>query len=453
MAAILVTRQRRGSNNVVVNPGTRRRHPAARASAAERLHLARRRERIERPLHGALARAQRQRQRRARPRLAVGEEGEHRARAPRLRPAAPARRPRGRGAASSAKPSLRRADAGKRPQQRAQPSDFDAQPRAMRFVGVLPAERARDEHVPRHIAGPRFAERAREREQHRSRRERDHACRACAHDVTAGVDDERLRRQQRFDVLEQERPLLAAARSVAPPACSACAMRSRLPRSAPEYVRRARHARLERARRAPPSSGCAASRCPRRRAREPSAARAGKRRRIELGERALGFVEPSDQQQAPDVEIPRMRRVHAIAVRFERRPRRVERLRRPAEVARDRARFRPRRRRTVRARRAPSRRRRAPRVAASVFARTKSPSCAIAMPRSASAGAIVAQRDTFQRAERITGRERTRRGRDQRVHRESRHTCHSHRLAARRSIYRTTRHRATVSATDERHVA
>ena len=53
----------------------------------------------------------------------------------------------------------------------------------------------------------------------------------------------------------------------------------------------------------------------------------------------------------------------------------------------------------------------------SAFARTRSPSCAIAMPRSASAGASSRKRDAVQRAERIARRERPRRGRDQRVHR------------------------------------
>ena len=109
-------------------------------------------------------------------------------------------------------------------------------------------------------------------------------------------------------------------------------------------------------------------------------------RGVEPGERALGLVEAADQEQAPDLEMPRMRGIDAVAVRFERRPRRVERLRRPAEVARDQrdlglgddaARAGHRLLRTEGARRARS----------SAFARTRSPSCAIAMPRSASAGA------------------------------------------------------------------
>ena len=58
-------------------------------------------------------------------------------------------------------------------------------------------------------------------------------------------------------------------------------------------------------------------------------------RGVELGQRALGLVEPPDQKQAPHLEIARMRGVHPVAMRFERRARRVERLRGPAEVARD----------------------------------------------------------------------------------------------------------------------
>jgi hypothetical protein len=49
----------------------------------------------------------------------------------------------------------------------------------------------------------------------------------------------------------------------------------------------------------------------------------------------LGLVQAADQEQAPDLEIPRMRGIYAVAVRFERRPRCVERFRRPAQVARD----------------------------------------------------------------------------------------------------------------------
>jgi hypothetical protein len=58
-------------------------------------------------------------------------------------------------------------------------------------------------------------------------------------------------------------------------------------------------------------------------------------RGVELGECTLRLVEAPDQEEAPDLEVPRMRGVHPVAVLFERRPRRVECLRRPAQVARD----------------------------------------------------------------------------------------------------------------------
>ena len=78
----------------------------------------------------------------------------------------------------------------------------------MRFVGVLRAERAREQHGARHVGGPRFGERAGEREQDRAGRERDDFL-PVAHGVAAGVDDERFRLQQRFDLGEQERAFLA----------------------------------------------------------------------------------------------------------------------------------------------------------------------------------------------------------------------------------------------------
>jgi len=58
-------------------------------------------------------------------------------------------------------------------------------------------------------------------------------------------------------------------------------------------------------------------------------------RGVELGEPTLGRVEAPNQEEAPDLKVPRMRGVHPVAMRFERRPRRVERLGRPAQVARD----------------------------------------------------------------------------------------------------------------------
>ena len=144
--------------------------------------------------------------------------------------------------------------------------------------------------------------------------------------------------------------------------------------------------------------------------------RGRKRRGIEIGEHTLRLVQAPDQEQAPDLEIPRMRGVQPVAVLFERRSRRVERLRRPAQIARD--------------ERDLGLGDDAPRAGHRFFrtegARRTSQqllrSREIAELRHRDAAQrerrrIVAQRDPLQRAERITRRERARRGRDQRVHR------------------------------------
>ena len=110
-----------------------------------------------------------------------------------------------------------------------------------------------------------------------------------------------------------------------------------------------------------------------------------------------------------------MRGVHAVAVRFERRPRRVERLGRPAELARDErdlglgddaARAGDRLPRAEGARRPPQQR-----LGAREIAELRHGDAAQRQRRR-----IVAQGDAVQRAERITRRERARRRRDQRVH-------------------------------------
>jgi hypothetical protein len=95
------------------------------------------------------------------------------------------------------------ADVGQRSQHAAKPPDLDAQTCAKRFIGALQSEGARDKCVPRHIARPRFAKRACEREQHRSPRERNHLA-FVTNDVTASVHDKGFRRQQRFDLLERK---------------------------------------------------------------------------------------------------------------------------------------------------------------------------------------------------------------------------------------------------------
>ena len=104
------------------------------------------------------------------------------------------------------------------------------------------------------------------------------------------------------------------------------------------------------------------------------------------------------------------------------------RRRAPSPASRDRARparSRPRRRRSARG--PPPRSARSARRAAQQHLRASE----IAELRHGDAAQrqrrrIVAQGDPVQRAERITRRQRPRRGRDQRVHVKSRHTCHSH---------------------------
>src|SRR5262249_62354866 len=52
-------------------------------------------------------------------------------------------------------------------------------------------------------------------------------------------------------------------------------------------------------------------------------------------ERTLGLVDASDQEETPDLEIPRIGGIHPVAMLFERCPCRLERLRRPAQIAGD----------------------------------------------------------------------------------------------------------------------
>ncbi len=233
--------------------------------------------------------------------------------------------------------------------------------------------------------------------------------------MTARVHDECFRRQQRFDLLEQEESLLATrnqARSgrVQDEACAFDLSRQRRDTCVARCTlgpseRGARRLRPEAPHRDP---------CNHQLVSGPRRGREG--RGVELGERTLGLVDAPDQQEAADLEIPRMRGVHQVAVRFERRPRRVERLRRPTQVARD--------ERDLRLGDD------APRAGHGLF-RTegtrstsqeslRSNEIAELRHRDASkreSRRVVAQGDPLQCAERIARCERTRRGSDQRVHR------------------------------------
>src|SRR5579859_673124 len=136
---------------------------------------------------------------------------------------------------------------------------------------------------------------------------------------------------------------------------------------------------------------------------------------VEGGEGALGIVEASDQQQAPDLEMPRMGGVQPVAVRVECRSRGVKRLRRPAEVAGD--------ERDLGlgddaagAGHGLPRTEGAGRPAQQGF---RANEIAELRHRDAAKGkcrCVVAQGDPVQCAERITGRERASRRSDQRIH-------------------------------------
>ena len=210
-------------------------------------------------------------------------------------------------------------------------------------------------------------------------------------------------------------------RSGAPRACSGRGMRFRPPPQRRDrcLARGARGPSERSARRLRPKASHRDSRDHQlvggpRRGREGHAIERGAR--VRLIERTLGIVDAPDQEEAPDLEMPRMRGVHPVAVLFERRPRRVERLRAASRGRARRARSRPRRRRTARAPRPLSDRRHAPHVAgAPSHARDRR--AAPSRCREARARGVVAQGDPLQCAEGITRGERTRRGGDQRVHR------------------------------------
>jgi len=157
--------------------------------------------------------------------------------------------------------------------------------------------------------------------------ERDH--RACVtHDMTARVHDEGLRCQQLFDVREQEESLPAVRNQ-------ACRRRVEDDGCPFDVRHQRRNTCVPREPLGPSerSSRCFRSESPHRDSRHHQLMRGPRRGRqrggVELRERTLGLVEVPDQEQAPDLEIPRMRGVCAIAVLFQRRARRVSALDRP----------------------------------------------------------------------------------------------------------------------------
>ena len=320
-----------GSSKVVAKPGTggvSQRRARARpndctlpAAASE----------FERPLHGTLAGVKRERQSRTRPQLTVGQEGKHRRM---LFFDGPCQHDDlGCAARRQRKPSLRRVHAGQRAKRRAQPSDFHAQSRAMRFIGDLRSESARDECVPGHVPGPRVTARVPAR-QHRTPGEQTPCVRRARHDGT------RPRRAPSTPVRPQP-PRAGRGRSSPRVMRRAAGVSTRTtvrvrpsPASRNTCVVRGAPG-PERARRGPSPIQEASHRDSRddQFVRGPRRGREG--RGVEFGQTVFGFIEARRSEQPAELEMPRMRRVHPVAVRFQRCPRRVERLRLDTQVARD----------------------------------------------------------------------------------------------------------------------
>jgi hypothetical protein len=76
-------------------------------------------------------------------------------------------------------------------QEGAQPPDLDAQPRAMRLIGVPGPECAPEQGGSWNVLRPSFSEGADKGEEHRAPFERDHLP-AVTHDMAKRVDDEHL---------------------------------------------------------------------------------------------------------------------------------------------------------------------------------------------------------------------------------------------------------------------
>ena len=373
-----------GSNNAVGKPGTggvSQRRARPRPNDCTR---ARGRERVERPLHGALAGAERQRQGRARPGLPVGEQRRDRRMLGR-RPAAPARRPRGAWRGASAKPRcVAPMPASGRSIRRSRPISTRSRARCDSSAS-LPPNAPRDQQLARGIAGPGLGQRAGEREQDRAPRQRHHAC------AGRGPDAGRRRRPS------------------APEACSASTSSSRSGRSAPPAISRAAGVRSARDALSTSAISAAIPACRAARSARASAARAAAARsrrraipasdqlvrgpcrrrqgcRIEPGQHPLGLVETAEQDAAAAArDSARARRWpgrHAVrappappssAAAGQPRSRETKAISASATTQRARATA------SLGPKARPARR-------SSARARSRSPSCAIAMPRSASAG-------------------------------------------------------------------
>src|SRR4051812_16482232 len=106
------------------------------------------------------------------------------------------------------KSSFRSTHLSHHPKLRTKPPHLHPQPPTMRFVDKLRSECPRNQRVSRDICRPRLSQCACQREQHRSRCQRHHFL-LVTHHITASVHHECLRREQRFNLLQQKRAFLA----------------------------------------------------------------------------------------------------------------------------------------------------------------------------------------------------------------------------------------------------
>ena len=331
-----------------------------------------------------------------------------------LQPAAPARR-LSRTARHQREAASRRAHVGQRAQL-ARKRPISTRSRARCDSSACLAPNARATSASRATSPGHASPSARaSSEQHRTRRQRDYRA-AAAHDVTARVHDERVRREQRFDVFEQEQALARRPRSAVPPACRERARAFDLRRQSRNSARGGRLRALLQRRARRFRASAAASRCQQPSARARSAALAGKG----AGSRSASTRSASSSRPISSRRRTSRYRACAALTRspcaLERRPRRVERLPRPAQFARD--------QRDLRlgddASRAGDGLCRTERPRRASQQRLRSREIAELRHRDAAQRKrrrIVAQRDPLECAERIAGGERARRGRDQRVHR------------------------------------
>ena len=318
----------------------------------------------------------------------------------------------------------------------AQSADLDPQPRAVRLVGVLRAERAGEQRVPRHVAGPGLAS-VRASANSTGRRASGTTCSRSRTTIAAGVDDQRLRGEQRLEFRQQERALLAARDQ---PRRRRVERRERLldlRRERRNARASARLPRRGRARRCCPGADASHgdARRPPARARHGAPAQELRDRAVRAaarhrrGGRSEAGAEP--RGSAHGRRSPGRHALRASPVP------RASALRGPAQGRAKRARSRPRRRHIARAPPPLSDRRRAPRAAAAPSRASRSPSWAMAMPRSASAGASSRSATRFSapsgspvasaRAAAVISESI-----------ESRHTCHSHGARARSLGYSAT---------------